>query len=45
MTQFPFRGLAGANYRMVVSMAPGEVGQFIVDGGISGNPLSDYYDD
>lgn len=30
---------------MLVSMAPGEVGQFIVDGGISGNPLSEHYDD
>ena len=29
---------------MLVSMAPGEVGQFIVDGGTSGNPFSEHYD-
>ncbi|CAD8058178.1 unnamed protein product [Paramecium sonneborni] len=44
ISKFPFRGYAGANYRMLISMAPGEVGQFIVDGGVSGNPLSEHYD-
>lgn len=45
MSAFPFIGWAGANYRMIVSMRPGDVGEFIIDGGVSGNPLSDHYDD
>ena len=45
MANFPFKGIGGANYGMLVSMAPGDVGQFIVDGGVSGNPLSEHYDD
>lgn len=39
-TQIPFLGYHGPNYRMVVSMRPGDKSVYVLDTGISGNFLS-----